>query len=105
MNLDFSSPNFTAFRSVHKNTFKIISICNLQFSFAFFDSISIATSSINLDILMFAYLFTIFFENNNRVYIENKMSEIDNLYGISVRITRAACFFFHRMLIRSFDKS
>ena len=66
-------------------------ICSL---FALFDLTAIATSSIKLDILMFAYLCLFFiFENKNRIYIENKMSEINDFCGISVRTTRAACFF------------
>ena len=89
INSDFSSSNFTAFRSTHENTFWTISISNLQFSFALFDWTSIATSSIMLYILMFIFIF----QNKNRIYIESKMDEIDDLYGIQVRIVRAACFF------------
>ena len=33
------------------------------------------------------------------------MSEIDDVDGTSVPIVRAACFFFHQMLFRSFDQS
>ena len=44
---------------------------------------------------MFAYLSLFFiFENKNRIYIENQMSKIDDLCEISVRIARAAWFFF-----------
>ena len=42
---------------------------------------------------MFAYLCSLFiFENKNRIYIENKISEISDPCEISVRIARAACF-------------
>ena len=42
---------------------------------------------------MFAYLCSFFIsENNNRIYIKNKMSEIDDFCEISVRISRAAYF-------------
>ena len=53
---------------------------------------------------MFAYLCLFFiFKNKNRMYIQNKMSKIEDFCEISMRIVRAACFF-HRMLIRSFDQ-
>ena len=43
---------------------------------------------------MFVYVCLILiFDNKNRIYIENKMSKIDNLCGISVAIARAAYFF------------
>ena len=103
INSDFSSSNFTAFRSAHENTYETISISNLQFFFTLFDLTSIATSLIKLDILMFAHLCLFFIsENKNRIYIENKMNEINDLCEVLVRIARAACFF-HWMLIRFFD--
>ena len=70
----------------------MISINNLQFYFALFDSISITTSSIKLDILRFAFMLFSLFKNKNYIYIKNKMSEIDELYEVSVRIVRVACF-------------
>ena len=73
--------------------------------FALFDSTSIATSSIKLKILMFAYLCLFFIlENKNRIYIEDEINEINDLCEISVRIARVACFFY-RMLIWFFDQS
>ena len=94
INSDFSSSNFTALRSAYKNTFWTISINNLQFFFAFFDSISIATSSINFNILIFASLCWFFIsKNKNQICIKRKMNEIDDFCEISMRIARAACFF------------
>ena len=43
---------------------------------------------------MFAYLCLFFIsENKNRIYIENKMNEINESCEILVRIVRATCFF------------
>ena len=46
---------------------------------------------------MFAYLCSFFIsKNKNRMYIENKMSEIDDFCEISVRIARAIEIDFQR---------
>ena len=94
INSDFSSSNFTAFRSAHDNTFWTISVNNLLFCFGFFYSTSITTLPIKLDIFIFAYFASFFIsENKNRIYIENKIDEMSDFCEISVRIARAACFF------------
>ena len=56
---------------------------------------------------MFAYLCSFFiFENKNRIYIEKKMSKIDDCCKILVRIARAAYFFSSNanFIFRSFIK-
>ena len=89
--LDYLSLNFTALRSTHENTFWTILVNNLLFCFTLFDSTSITTLSIKLDIFIFAYFVSFSSsENKNRIYIENKMND---LCEISARIVRIAYFF------------
>ena len=104
MNLDFWSSNFNAFWSAYENTFYTISVSNLQFicTFRFDCDSNIVNKAWHFNVCVFMFIF--YSENKNQKNIENKMSKIDGLCEISVRIVWTACFF-HRMLIRFFDQS
>ena len=90
INSNFESSNCIAFASVHENAILIISISVLQLFSMFFDETLICISSIKLKELIRAFIRI--FENKNRIYMKNRIGEIDDFCDMSVFIWRVCCF-------------
>ena len=86
INLDFESSNLTAFWSTHKNAMLTISISVLQLILIHFDIMLIWILSIKLNELIFAFIRIL--RNKKRIYIKNRIDNIDDSCKISVRMLR-----------------